>query len=341
MNYLYNTILLSVLLCASLLSTQLAAQERPAEERLVEVIRLIDRPWLGVQISDITADLADVHKLTRREGAYVEEVMKDSPADSAGFRAGDVIIKFGDREIEDADGLVRAVRDSELKKPVPAVILRDGRQQELTVVLRERPRRTAVRIPHVPDAPRILMTHRYGRLGVSVINLNPQLGEYFKVPDGKGVLVEKVHEGTPAEKAGIRAGDVIVKVNDRDIDTADRLRRVLSTYDPGDDVQLEIMREGSRRTVSARLEEPEFSEFYFPHIDRDEFEFEIFGPGGAEEFRRQLEESIRPGMEEFQVQMKEFRDKMKDFQIEFREDFMDGMKDFREHFKDISRTRRV
>lgn len=305
-----------------------AVNAQDTEERRVEVIRVSDRPWLGVQVSDITSRLAEEKNLTRKEGAYVNEIVSDSPAETAGMLAGDIIIRFGDREVSDADGLVRAVRRANIDEPVNIVVVRGGRERSLTVTLKERPRRQAIRIPHPPDTPRVLMAHRYGRLGVSVINLNPQLGEYFKVPDGNGVLVEKVHENTPAEKAGIKAGDVIVKINGRDIDTANRLRRVLSTYDPGDEIQVEIIRDGSRRTFSAQLEERSYSEFYLPDFeipvfDREEFEINIFGPGGAEAFKRNIKESIQPNMEELKIQMEQLqeqlREQFKDFQIDIPE----------------------
>ncbi len=325
-----NIFKITAFLLVSLLSLSVTAQDQPYKERQVEIIRFFDHQWLGVQVSDVSADLINVEKLPRKEGAYVNEVIKDSPADSAGIRSGDVILRFGDREIYDADGLVRAVRRSEANEPIRIVVVRDGRQRDLTVTLRERPRRQAVRIPRPPDTPRIMMAHRHGRLGVSVIDLNPQLGEYFKVPDGKGVLVEKVHENTPAEKAGIRAGDIIVKLDDKEIATARELRRTLSSYEAGEEVRIEIIREGARRTITAQLEEHEFSEFYLPDFDQEEFEVRIFGPGGVEEFRRNIEESIRPGLEDFKIQMEQFKDKMKDFKIEIPE-----------HFRDISRTRRV
>jgi C-terminal processing protease CtpA/Prc len=294
----YTAYIMIVILCSLFFTLFLNAQK---VERRVEIIRLSDHPWLGVQISDAS----DTEGLSAKHGAYVNDVVADSPADSAGLRIGDVIIRFGEVEILEAEDLTRAVGQSEKNEPVGIVVIRDGREQRLSVTLRDRPHRHALRMPPPHDRQRIVITQNYGRLGVSVINLSSQLREYFKVPEGSGVLVEKVHAETPAEKAGIRAGDVIIKVGDRNIDTARRLRRVLSTYDAGEQIQVELIREGTKRTVTAQLEERSSTEFYIPDIDREDLEFRIFGPGGAEEFRRNLEESIRPGLEDLRIQLKE------------------------------------
>lgn len=305
----YTAYIITVILCSLFFTLFMHAQE---VERRVEIIRLSDHPWLGVQISDAS----DTEGLSTKHGAYVNDVVADSPADSAGLRIGDVIIRFGEVEILEAEDLTRAVGQSEKNEPVGIVVIRDGRDQRLSVTLRDRPHRHALRMPSPHDRQRIVITQNYGRLGVSVINLSSQLKEYFKVPEGSGVLVEKVHTETPAEKAGIRAGDVIVKVGDRNIDTVRRLRRVLSTYDAGEQIQVELIREGTKRTVTAQLEERSTTEFYIPDIDREDLEFRIFGPGGAEEFRRNLEESIRPGLEDLRIQLKEHFD---EFQIKIPE----------------------
>ncbi len=309
MRHSYTAFVTAIILCSFLISFQINAQD---VERRLEVIRLSDHPWLGVQISDVS----DIETPSRENGAYINEVIAESPADSAGLREGDVIIRFGNLGIPGADDLRRAVRESEKDQPVVIVVVRDGREQQVSVTLRDRPHRQALRMPGPFERQRIVVTQRYGRLGVNVIELSSQLREYFMVPQDSGVLVEKVHADTPAEKAGIRAGDVIITVGDRNIDTARRLRRVLSTYDAGEQIQVEFIREGTKRTVTAELDERNTAEFYIPDINREDLEIRIFGPGGAEEFRRNLEESIRPGLEDLRIQLKEHFD---EFQIKIPE----------------------
>ncbi|GEM_PF-1203100 len=328
-NYIFT--IGSILFFACLFTLSSGAQEK---EKQIEIIRLSDRAWLGVQISDVSPDIIDIEKLPRDEGAFVTRVSGDSPADSAGIRAGDVIIRFGDREIYEAEGLRRAVRRAEINETVPVLIVRDGGQQELSVTLRERPRRQAIRIPRIPDTPRIMMHHRHGRLGISVIDLNPQLREYFQVREELGVLVERVFENSPAEKANLRAGDVILRIDENEIASARELRRTLAGYEADEQVRIEIMREGSRSTITAQLEEREISEFYLPDFDREEFEIQIFGPGGAEAFRRSIEESIRPGMEEFKIQMEEFRKRMEELKHDIDIEIPN-------YYREVSNTNRI
>lgn len=307
-------------------SPLLSMQEDQQEVRSI-IIQAPERTWLGVRVSDVSAELLDLKTLPDGEGAYVIEVIRDSPADSAGLREGDVIIRFGNRIIYDAEGLVHAVRRTEVDKPVPVTYIRNGRQQHTTVTLRERERgrRAAIRIPRQADTPRMAMVPRYGRLGINTIDLSPQLGEYFQVPDGKGVLVEHVHQNTPAENAGIRAGDVIIKIGDARITSTRELRRALRAYTEGEVVAVEVVRRGQRQTFHVEIQHPGFwFDFDFDfNFDPEVFELEIFGPRGSEKFREDLERKIEveltPRLEQFRTNIEEIRDKLNDLKVNLQE----------------------
>ena len=112
-------------------------------------------------------------------------------------------------------------------------------------------------VPDAPDAPGALrmfdgMNLGRGRLGVRVETLSPELGEYFDAPGGKGVLVMEVIKGTPAERAGLKAGDVITHVGKRAVYDADDLRNALS--DEQGKVELTVTRKGTRHTIDAELD---------------------------------------------------------------------------------------
>jgi membrane-associated protease RseP (regulator of RpoE activity) len=94
-----------------------------------------------------------------------------------------------------------------------------------------------------------------GRLGVETRDLEGDLGEYFQTPDGKGVLVLSVVDGTPAERAGLKAGDVILAVDGDDVDNTEDLRKELRGKKAGP-VELRVQRKGTERTIRAELEEP-------------------------------------------------------------------------------------
>ena len=85
-------------------------------------------------------------------------------------------------------------------------------------------------------------------MGLGLMELNPQLGKYFEAPEGKGVLVESVKEGSAAEKAGFRAGDVILKIGDKNVEKIRDVHKQLSKYEEGDKANFEILRKGTRMT---------------------------------------------------------------------------------------------
>jgi len=137
-------------------------------------------------------------------------------------------------------------------------------------------------MPH--DMPRAVRIEKRPTLGMSVIPLNPQLAKYFDVPDGKGLLVEEVKEGSAAEKAGFMAGDVIMKIGDKRVAKVHEFRSELAEYEEGDKVSVEILRKGSRKTLTVEIEETEEEEFEFSikgfevprmHIDLPEFDFQF------------------------------------------------------------------
>jgi C-terminal processing protease CtpA/Prc len=96
-----------------------------------------------------------------------------------------------------------------------------------------------------------------GFLGVHIQDLGEQLREYFKVKGNTGVLVSEVEEDSPADKAGLKAGDIILKVDDEDVSDADDLTRAIRSYDPGAEVALSILRNGRKKSIHATLGETE------------------------------------------------------------------------------------
>ncbi len=316
-----------------------AMQEVKREKHIV--VAHGGHPWLGVSIQDVTDELLSAENLSVREGAYVTEVIKESPADSAGLRGGDVIIEFNNRKIYDADGLLTAVRKAKSGEPVKLIADRKGRKIDMQVTLRERSRRTAMSIPRPPTPPKpMAWSSRSGRIGLKLINLNPQLGEYFQVPEGKGVLIEEVVEESPAQRAGFKAGDVILSVDTTEIASVRELRRALSGYDSGDRANVVVMRNRSRTSLTLEFEEKPYSYDGWRHgtedFDGDVF---IFTPEDRERLRGELK-NLRPHLDELRIELDGLREHFKDFKIEFPDNFLqefrfeapdDMLKDIRIH----------
>lgn len=216
------------------------------------------RGWLGVSIQDISRSLAEEYNLKTEDGAYVSDVQDESPADSAGIKKGDVIIEFGGRKIYDADDLAKSVSRTEPGTRSTVVILRDGERKSITLAVGKLRRRSSFAWSMGGDGARFRMFHGgRGMLGMSTISLSEQLAKYFGAPNDEGVLVESVKKGSPAEKAGIMAGDVVLKVGTRTIEDMGDIWKALEKYDEGDKVDVELLRKGSKKTVKVEVEEME------------------------------------------------------------------------------------
>jgi len=267
------------------------------------------RPWLGVQMQPLTDELRDEFKY-QGQGVVVARVVPDSPADKAGLKHGDVITSFDTRSVDSPAALSDRVAKSKAGQSVQLRIVRDGKTQTLTARLAEQEEEPdlddqpghdmddmEIHLPHDLDLGGTGMWGGMGRgrLGVRVESLNADLGSYFGVPDGKGVLIVEVMKDTPAEKAELKAGDVITRVGDRAVEDAEELVRALPE-DAGK-VPLSVVRKGAKRTVQVELDRPERA----VRIRRggpDMIRVRDFQPGPElrrelEDLRRQVEELRR------------------------------------------------
>lgn len=166
----------------------------------------VERGWLGVQIQDLTPDLAAGLGLDSRKGALVADIIDDTPAAKAGFQRGDVVLKYGDRAIDNAHDLPRLVASTAAGTEVPVTVLRNGRQQTLPVTVGKMPSEQQVASATDSDAK--------GRLGLVLAPITPQVREQLDLDgNAQGVVVQEVKPGSEAARKGIRPGDVIVEVN--------------------------------------------------------------------------------------------------------------------------------
>ena len=246
------------------------------------------RAWLGIYTQDVGEELRGALDL-EGEGALVSRVVQGSPAQRAGIQRRDYIVRFNDRPVESAEDLTGLVRDARVAQTVPVVVIRDGVRRTLNVRLGERPAEAEsggdnakdgekkdelkgqsdddheIVIPdfdgesfHMQgpgkDALKMLIQRvsPRGRLGVRVEDLNPGLAEFLGIRDAKGVLVLEVLKDTPAEKAGLKAGDVIVSVGARNVEDAESLVRTLRDSEGA--VKVAVVRKGQRMSFDAKLE---------------------------------------------------------------------------------------
>lgn len=241
------------------------AMPEDREERMVLFGREDEGSWLGVELSDVTAERAKELKLPGEYGAIVQSVREDSPAAKAGIEKGDVILSFAGEKVRSVAELSRLVRETPPGRTVSIEANRAGRTRSLTAKLAAPPdakwmshfAMPHVEIPevHIPNFEFNGMFIGGPRLGISANELTPQLADYFGVKQGKGVLVREVEDGTPAQKAGLKAGDVIVKVGEKEIGSVSDLRRALRPdSDEKQKITLTLVRDRKEQTVSVELE---------------------------------------------------------------------------------------
>lgn len=242
-----------------------AQAEDENQQREARVFILGGSARLGVNVSDITAEKAKELKLPGEYGALVESVEEDSPAARAGLAENDVILEFAGERVRSVAHLRRLVRETPPGRTVTLEVSRAGRTRSLETTLKERSRlhlqmpnfdvrRIMPRI-RIPDI-HVETLRRRPRLGISGDELTRQLAGYFGVQQGKGVLVREVLAGSAADKAGLKAGDVIIRVGEEEISSVRKLRRALARAHGDGKVTLTIVRDRREQSVEVELEKP-------------------------------------------------------------------------------------
>jgi predicted metalloprotease with PDZ domain len=223
--------------------------------------------YLGITIRNVAPDRVQSLKLKHASGAEVTMVDQDAPACKAGLREGDVIVGFNGNQVENEDQLRNLVRRTPPGSTVTLNFMRGGQAMNVrvtladraqvanSILLREAPQAMPAfpSFPAMPDfeMPAINMLY-FGPTGIVLENLTPQLCEYFGVRNGRGgVLVRSVERGGPAATAGLKAGDVIVRVEKNAVaDINDWLRAM---QDRGGPTALTVVRNKRQLNLSIKV----------------------------------------------------------------------------------------
>lgn len=176
----------------------------------------VARGRIGVVIQEVTADLAESFGLAKPQGALVSDVEKDSPADKAGVQVSDIILKFNGRTVERSIDLPRMVGATRPGTRATLTVWRKGATRDLTVVVGEMPAEKTAAVSRETAQP--------DRAGLVTSDLTPEQRRQLNIQSG--VLVEDVSGA--AARAGVRPGDVILAVNNREVFTAEELSKLLS-----------------------------------------------------------------------------------------------------------------
>ncbi|RMF38008.1 MAG: DegQ family serine endoprotease [Alphaproteobacteria bacterium] len=213
------------------------------------------RGWLGVRIQTVDESMAEALGLDRARGALVAEVTADSPAEKGGVKAGDVIVTFDGREVDEMRDLPRMVAETEVGKEVDVEVFRDGESVTLKVTLGlleegEVPARDRPRAPEEPQPDVELM-------GLTLTTLSPEARDSLNLgEDATGVLVADVDPDSEAFEKGMRPGDLVLEVNQQQVRRPrDAERRVEAAREAGrNSVLFLVQRDGEPRFVALSLD---------------------------------------------------------------------------------------
>jgi serine protease Do len=179
------------------------------------------RGMIGVQVQSVTPELAKSFGMSEPKGALVGQVNPDTPAAKAGIHRGDIIIEFNGHPIQEMNELPRMVAETAPGSKATLKILREGKEKTLSLTITELADERQAQARDAGEAEKT-------PLGLEVQNLNPNLAQQFRLRDNKGVVVVQVEPGSPAADAGIRAGDLILEVNDAVVGTVKEYREAVA-----------------------------------------------------------------------------------------------------------------
>jgi serine protease Do len=248
----------------------------PGDENAMVLLDDEGASWLGVESQEVTSEKAKELKLPAERGVLLERIVPDSPAAKAGLKDSDVITEINGQRVEGAAQFRRMIHEIPAGRSVQFTVWRDGRAQAISVTLgkseehgntwfRTAPRAFSFQLPKI-EVPEIVPDMDWGgygvlagarpRLGIDAEDLSGQFGTYFGAPDGEGVLVREVNSGSPAEKAGVKSGDVITSLNGERVRSLGDLRERLAGKRDEKTVKLGVLRNKSEVSITVELPPP-------------------------------------------------------------------------------------
>ncbi len=208
----------------------------------------VSRGYLGLNLQNATPSLAKSLGYEGVSGALVGDVAKDGPAATSELRSGDLIVEFDGKKVTSAKQLTEMVADTASGKPVPLKYLRDGRVQNTTIQIGERPSSKQVAERQLNDPA------QGSKLGLSVGTVTPEIASELKLKVKSGVVIQSVQPGSPAAEAGLQPGDVIHRVNRTSVISVESLSGALRGLQNEKEAVLQVERNGQLSFIPVSFE---------------------------------------------------------------------------------------
>lgn len=205
----------------------------------------VTRGWLGVSVQPVTPELAASFGMKSEKGALIAEVVKDSPAEKGGLKAGDIILEFDGKTIKDMHDLPRLAAVTPVGKRASVKVLRDGKTLEKTVV-----------IERMADSGQSTQKEASAeaRFGLVVTDLTKDIAARLRIQETSGVVVTEVKPGSAAEEAGISVGDIIRQINTTPVKNTREYAKLVSSLKKGATVPFLVRRGDSSLFVALKVE---------------------------------------------------------------------------------------
>lgn len=205
----------------------------------------VTRAYLGVMLQDIDRNLAESYNLSKPEGSLITQVAPNSPAAKAGFKVGDVILKFNGTPISRTGELLNYLNRTGPNQSIQLEVLRDDKRQNISATLITAPDDTPAKAETTP-------VKKGPVIGVSIRNLNAD--ELKQLSLKGGVLIQDVRAGGIASQARIQPGDVVTQVNNKAVNNAEDFVKVISELKNGSIARVSLIRQGQRAIVGMRIQ---------------------------------------------------------------------------------------
>jgi len=179
----------------------------------------VTRGWLGVVIQDVDDDLAKSFDLKNARGVLISEVSENSPAEKAGLKQGDVIIKLDDTTVSDVADLRNKIALTTPGNEIRALVIRNGKEKTITVTIGEQPSDFGHSKPGSDNSLK--------EMGLSLQDLNEEIANQFGYAEEQGVLIADVEPGSSAAEVGLKAGQLIEEINKKRVHNLEQLKKVL------------------------------------------------------------------------------------------------------------------
>ena len=202
----------------------------------------VKRGWLGVSVQDLTPELAEAFKVKHRLGAVVADVAKDSPAEKAGLRRGDIIVSYERKPVTDASRLRNSVALTPIGKKVELVVIRKGKEKRLSA-----------KIGSLEEALKMRLSSLKDRLGVEVRPPTEAEAERYGLKPGTGVVIAWIDSNGPLGRAGFEVDDMILEINGKPINSIEDLAGIMNKIRPGSRVTILALDHRTGRTGYIRV----------------------------------------------------------------------------------------